>query len=181
MSVETDGEDMGRTTISVSDELADELYERKGRGESYEDVLWRLLEEAGSTHSSLEPRGEDQKSTKPEGEARPPDHTTQSLNQVIDEVAHDVLPGKGEKFEERKAALHAVVSYLRKNESATPEEFKREVYPDHRAQYTEGEDPARSWWKNAMYKGLRELAERSGEIEKPDHTGEWTYRGNSDE
>jgi len=35
---------MGRTSIQVSDELADELYERKQRGESYEDVIWRLIE-----------------------------------------------------------------------------------------------------------------------------------------
>jgi len=36
---------MGRTSIQVSDELADELYDRKERGESYEDVIWRLIEE----------------------------------------------------------------------------------------------------------------------------------------
>jgi len=35
---------MGRTSIQVSDELADELYSRKERGESYEDVIWRLIE-----------------------------------------------------------------------------------------------------------------------------------------
>lgn len=35
---------MGRTTIQVSDELADELHDRKGRGDSYEDVIWRLIE-----------------------------------------------------------------------------------------------------------------------------------------
>lgn len=32
------------TTIRVSDKLADELYSRKQRGESYEDVIWRLIE-----------------------------------------------------------------------------------------------------------------------------------------
>jgi predicted CopG family antitoxin len=37
---------MGDTSIRVSDELADELFERKQRGESYEDVIWRLIEEA---------------------------------------------------------------------------------------------------------------------------------------
>jgi predicted CopG family antitoxin len=36
--------DMGRTTIQVSDELADELHDRKERGESYEDIIWRVLE-----------------------------------------------------------------------------------------------------------------------------------------
>lgn len=38
--------DMGDTSIRVSDELADELFDRKQRGESYEDVIWRLIEEA---------------------------------------------------------------------------------------------------------------------------------------
>jgi predicted CopG family antitoxin len=36
---------MGRTSIQVTDELADELFERKRRGESYEDVIWRLIDE----------------------------------------------------------------------------------------------------------------------------------------
>jgi len=35
---------MGRTTIQISDELADELYSRKERGETYEDVIWRNLD-----------------------------------------------------------------------------------------------------------------------------------------
>ena len=36
---------MGRTTISVSDERADELHDMKGRGDSYDDVLARVLKE----------------------------------------------------------------------------------------------------------------------------------------
>lgn len=35
---------MGTTTIQVSEELADELAERKHRGDSYESVIWRLIE-----------------------------------------------------------------------------------------------------------------------------------------
>ena len=38
--------DMGKTSIQVTDELADELYNRKQRGESYEDVIWRLIDES---------------------------------------------------------------------------------------------------------------------------------------
>lgn len=37
---------MGRTTIQVSDELADELHSRKSRGESYEDIIWGVIEQA---------------------------------------------------------------------------------------------------------------------------------------
>jgi len=40
----TNRTDMGRTSIQVSDELADELHSRKERGESYEDVIWGLIE-----------------------------------------------------------------------------------------------------------------------------------------
>lgn len=39
-------DDMGRTSMQVSDELLDELHELKRRGESYEDVVWRLIEES---------------------------------------------------------------------------------------------------------------------------------------
>lgn len=38
-----------RTSISVSTTLADELYDRKKRGESYEDVIWRLIEKADAS------------------------------------------------------------------------------------------------------------------------------------
>lgn len=34
------------TSIRVSPELADELHSRKNRGDSYEDVIWRLIEQA---------------------------------------------------------------------------------------------------------------------------------------
>lgn len=37
---------MGRTTIGLSEALADELHDRKNRGDSYEDVVWRLIEQA---------------------------------------------------------------------------------------------------------------------------------------
>ena len=38
------------TSIRVTEELADELHSRKSRGESYEDVIWKMIEaEADST------------------------------------------------------------------------------------------------------------------------------------
>lgn len=36
---------MNRTTISVSEEVADTLHDLKQRGESYDDVLRRILSE----------------------------------------------------------------------------------------------------------------------------------------
>lgn len=38
---------MDRTTISVSDEVADTLHNLKERGDSYDDVIRRLLKEVG--------------------------------------------------------------------------------------------------------------------------------------
>ena len=46
MVAETHNDDMGSTSIRVSDKLADELHDRKARGDSYEDVIWRLVDEA---------------------------------------------------------------------------------------------------------------------------------------
>lgn len=44
LTIKVDG--MSDTSIRVSEELADELHSRKNRGDSYEDVIWRLLENA---------------------------------------------------------------------------------------------------------------------------------------
>ena len=44
MASTSDMVDMGRTTIQVPEELADELYGMKQRGDSYADVIFRLLD-----------------------------------------------------------------------------------------------------------------------------------------
>lgn len=45
---------MDRTTISVSEEVADTLHGLKERGESYDDVLRRVLSEIGEDVDSSE-------------------------------------------------------------------------------------------------------------------------------
>jgi predicted CopG family antitoxin len=40
------------TTISVSEELADELHEMKDRGDSYEDVIWELIDDSEGEEAS---------------------------------------------------------------------------------------------------------------------------------
>lgn len=47
MVTETDPASMGRTTISLDEETADKLHEMKRRGDSYDDVVRRLIEECG--------------------------------------------------------------------------------------------------------------------------------------
>lgn len=89
----------------------------------------------------------------------------------IELVAVETLPGSGSKLARRKEALQATVEYLKANVTVTPREFQEEVYPEHKAGYA----TAQSWWKNCIYKGLRELSDRCSEIERADTTGEWTY------
>lgn len=176
------------TTISVSEELADDLYARKRRGESYEDVIYRLIEKANRCEE-LEESADASESPQdavddiePEEPHSGEEATAGEFGALIDEiVAEGVLPGSGGKLEKRREALRATVEYLQEHQTAEPKDFKNEVYPDHPAEYTAGEDPSNSWWKNCIYKGLRELAERSDEIQKPDQTGEWRHTGGIDE
>jgi hypothetical protein len=46
---------MGDTTIRVSEELADELYDRKDRTTSYEEFIWHLLEQLDDDQDNENP------------------------------------------------------------------------------------------------------------------------------
>lgn len=175
MQSAVDACDMGDdTSIRVSEELADELYQRKGRSTSYEDFIWELLErvEADNTQQTHEPAPEPIPESTPEPEA--------TLDELVGRVGREVLPGSGEKLDKRVDALHATVEYLKEHGQATPADFKREVYPQHTGMYVEGSDPPRSWWKNAIYKGMSELAEQSDEIEAAGTDGQWRYVAETD-
>jgi hypothetical protein len=164
------------TTISVDEDLADELYARKARGESYADVIRRLIEQADDAPTDhTDVTASDPTSSASTAREPATESDEGGLEAVIDAVADEVLPGSGWKLEERREALHAVVDYLREHGTATPAEFRSEVYPDHTAAYTEGEEPATSWWKNCMYPGLSAVAERTDEVYKADQSGEWRY------
>lgn len=162
---------MSDTTIAVPEDLADELYARKQRGETYADVIRRLLEaDADETPA-------DDRDTTPTATAEPAaaPEPEDGLDAIVDDVAGEVLPGSGAKLDARREALRAVVEYLRDHGTAEPADFREEVYPDHPARYTTGKDPARSWWKNAMYPGLGAVAERTDRVEKADTTGRWSF------
>ena len=180
MSTHTRNASMGdATTISVPEDLADELYERKGRGETYADVIRRLLEaEEGSPTPSMDdglPAGEAEETRRATPQADEEEPPAGSLDALVDDVAGEVLPGSGAKLEDRREAFAAVVEYLREHGDATPAELPSEVYPEHHGRYTSGKDPAQSWWKNAMYPALGELAERTDAVEKADEAGTWSY------
>lgn len=170
---------MSDTTISLPEDLADELYDRKARGESYADVIRRLLEQADGVDAE-ETGAQSREAVADPTPDRSPTTTTEADTDplaLVDTVGRDALPGSGAKLDERTEALRAVVEYLQEQGTATPTDFRTEVYPDHQARYTDGENPARSWWKNAMYPALSALAEVTPAVEKADTTGEWSYHG----
>jgi hypothetical protein len=93
------------------------------------------------------------------------------LQTIVDDLGEEVLPGSGEKLEERKAALLAAVKYLTSNGSATRADFSEEVYPEHTGRY----ESAYSWWKNCILPALGEFADRTDVVEAADHSGVWEY------
>ena len=129
-------------------------------------------ESAAGASTSQSPADGESRSESAHGGERAP-----TLSETIDAVADDVLPGSGSKLEARREALHAVVGYLREHGTATPSDFQADVYPDHPARYTDGNDPPHSWWNNCMYKGLGAIADRTDAVERPDTSGDWTWIG----
>jgi hypothetical protein len=97
MEATTDPGNMGRTTIQVSEELADELHKRKQRGDSYEDVIWQLLGEEQPEEGSDEERA-----TEPTNAPREPPTASQEP-ETTPEPGADRLP------EEIEARVWAIV------------------------------------------------------------------------
>lgn len=179
MSIEADGDDMGRTTISVSDELADELYERKGRGETYEDVIWRLIEEAEGRSSGHEPRGKAPEDAPPE-----PSTTTAEGHAVREEAEHVLrglgLPGRGDDLDARVEALLAMHDLLRERGG---ERVETAELKDVAEQYAHGYADADSFWTNCVKKNSaqgRPNALKALPGVREAGSGEYTYDGGDD-
>jgi len=146
---------MDTTTIEVRVDQAEQLHDLKERGDSYKDVLDRLLALV------------DEKTD---------DADQEDLDELDDDealVASLDLPGAGEKLQERREAVLAVLEYLDTAEdTTTPAELREAVYPDHSARY----ESADSWWKNLGQVALRQLRDR-GRVELVDAArGEWQSR-----
>lgn len=76
------------TSIRVSEELADELYQRKGRSKSYEDYIWELLEEVDSADSPSEP------SPERDGPSRPQTQSVDIRERMKDRLTELDVPGR---------------------------------------------------------------------------------------
>ncbi|WP_230455356.1 hypothetical protein [Halorubrum sp. BV1] len=108
------GED---TSIRVTEELADELFDRKKRGETYEDVIWRLIEQADV--GGAEPASETEESR--EDPALTPAPQPEEEGVVDDDMDVEALlrsldlPGSGSKYEARVETVLAFYEYLREH------------------------------------------------------------------
>lgn len=177
---------MGRTSIQVSDELADELYQRKNRGESYEDVIWRLIEEGGASDDIAE-SGVSESEPAPEPESRPDPAETrgrqESGHSDVERALEDV---EFPTTKDRQACIETVLvahEYLQANGTASMREFVTEVMPDHPLGYDvpdlePGERYRGSWWRKVVKPGLNALPD----VESPPSGGSnWRYTGEENE
>lgn len=152
---------MATTTIQVDDETADRLHERKRRGETYDDVCRRLLNE---TDDDLEDDVDDESrgfdaAEPPEGQLALEDTVT-SADEIIDGLD---LPGSGATLEARREAVRACYNYLCENRDATKSDFVDDIYPDHRARY----GSSGGWWNAIGKQGLRTIAKQHPTIDAP--------------
>jgi Ribonuclease G/E len=174
MTIDDGTDDMGRTTIQVTDELLDELFERKNRGDTYEDVIWRLIEESGTRSSVSDPEGEGGGSAHADrrGE-RGENHT------VREEAEHSLrelgLPGRGEKLESRIEALLEMHDLLREREGST---IGTSQLKEIAVEFDHGYTDVDSFWTNCVKKNStqgRENALTTLPGIHGDSSGEYTY------
>jgi len=179
MTIANTTDDMGRTTIQVSDELADELHERKERGDSYEDVIWRLIESGEGRSSGRDPRGEPTEDTAPE-----PPRDTDETYAVRDEAEHALrelgLPGRGDDLEARIEALLEMHDRLRERGG---ERIETEVLKEIAERHAHGYADADSFWSNCVKKNAaqdRPNALKALPGVREAGSGEYIYEGEDD-
>ena len=176
-----DTDDMGRTTIQVSDELADELHGRKGRGDSYEDVIWRFIDD------TTEDRGGERRGRNADVDETPstPDHDTEPArppepsDSGLEALLADVEFPSSKSREECVDAVEAAYAYLQREGSSTMREFVREVLPEHPLGYDvpeleSGERYRGAWWRRIVKPGLEALPDVES---PPSGASEWRYTG----
>jgi hypothetical protein len=177
MTIQTEDAAMGDdTSIRVTEELADALFDRKRRGETYEDVIWRLIEEAEGRSSGHEPRGKAPEDAPPE-----PSTTTAEGHAVREEAEHVLrglgLPGRGDDLDARVEALLAMHDLLREREGERVEADQLKEVAD---EYAHGYADAGSFWSNCVKKNSAQ--ERPNALKalpgvREAGSGEYTYEG----
>jgi len=180
---------MADTTIRVSEELAEELYQRKGRSTSYEEYLWELLEkvdqyeegsdtddisESDSSEGAAEPVTSDGRTDTESKEEIYEDleeraDTSEPVDEETRSQLREELAGSGDLLDARVEQVLRMYEHLRKHGSAEKEGLLDVVDVDAAGYASRG-----SVWSN-MVKGKDTLRALPG-VEKPaSGRSEWQY------
>jgi hypothetical protein len=173
--------DMGRTSIQVSDELADELHDRKSRGQSYEDVIWGLIDAADQEDDIAASDSPDPEEV-PEDEPDPTVHFSTEIVAVADdrpdrqqllELLADVdLPGSGTSLERRRQVLIDLYEVLQEEG-----EMKTGDLQEHADLSGTGYGSMDSFWINVVIKPDQNPLEALPGVEAPGQGGSiWRYQ-----
>lgn len=164
---------MGDTTIRVSEALADELYKRKGRSNSYEDYIWELLAEVEGVEKRTDTVGRREEAgintaiPIPEG----PRDVLDVAAIVREYFKTKHSPDPSSRTIHTRAAVADIVAYLRREGPTKPSTIRKAVYESHAEEWSD----ARTMWKSIGQKlyicGIPGV-ERSGE--------EWAYTGDAE-
>ena len=181
------------TTIQVSIQNYKRLSALKNPGDSFDDVLGRVLDENERTDAPEE--SEDGTDTQPMSSAdRPIDDASGESEEIPDnlipptdieqsqQLAFDSDDRLGDDVEqaileldlstsasrtEWIPAIRRAYQYLSNRGQASKQEFIDDVYPDSPAGY----DNEQSWWRKVIRPGLTELPR----VEKPGPGGKWQF------
>jgi hypothetical protein len=162
---------MEDTSIRVSEELADELYARKGRATSYEDFIWSLLERVDELEDGAERRDPAPEPAEPEladvpGAAVP--------EELVDQLREEIA-GSGELLEARVDELLTMYDHLVDQAEAEKDELLEAVDVE-----ATGYASAGSVWSN-MIKGKDTLRALPGVETPPAGRSTWRYTGDRHE
>jgi len=159
------------TSIRVSQELAEELYQRKGRGTSYENYIWTLLDridEAKTSGNGTATPMERSTASQPSDTERS-DDTVNTMPAVDREQLREALAGSGDVLEARVDAILAMYDRLRQEGEAT----KAELLDVVNAEAVDYAGPD-SVWSN-MVKGKETLQALPGVEPPPTGRSTWRY------
>jgi len=141
---------MGDTSIRVSEELADELYSRKGRSTSYEEFIWQLLNGEGAADDG--------------GESN---DSSERVAEIVADARADWADEPDARRQARVDSLRAALEAVRE-EPLTKSELQEVAYPD-------GNDLGqneRTWFRKTVKPWLSKVADYSNSDQKWHYTGE---------
>lgn len=187
------------TTIQVSIDNYRRLSGLKNPGDSFDDVIGRVLEDYENTGDDVEEHdqpGEDpstssadqstddatgmgnkapNKQTPPTDSERSRQVTFDSDDRVEDDVEQAMFELDLSTSADREKwipAIRAAYRYLSEREEASKQDFIDDVFPDAPAGY----DNKETWWRKVIRPGLADLPR----VEKPHAGGKWQYVGVGD-